>query len=196
MNAPAPNRVAGVVLAAGASSRMGRPKLLLRLGGESLLRRAVRAAIEAGLAPAVVVVGAEAEPARAELAGLACDLAVNPAPARGKGSSLAAGLAALPADVEAAVVLLPDMPRVTAAMIAALAARWRETRAPLVVSEYGGTPAPPVLFARSLFAELAAAGGENPGKAVIARHRGAAEVIRWPVEALADVDAPGDLGLG
>jgi molybdenum cofactor cytidylyltransferase len=186
-------QVAGIILAAGASSRMGTSKPFLEVEGESLLRRSARSAMAAGLDPILVVVGAEGERARAALAGLPCRLAVNPDPARGKGSSLAVGLAALPAGAEAAVVLLPDMPRVTAAMIEALAARWRETGAPLVVSEYAGTLAPPVLFARSLFAELVAEGVESPGKAVIARHRAEAEVLRWPVEALADLDTPEDL---
>jgi len=189
-------RAAGILLAAGASSRMGVPKLLLRVGGETLLRRCARAALEAGLDPLLVVLGPEVGRARRELAGLPCELAINPEPGRGKGSSLAAGLRALPAEAGAAVVLLPDMPRVTAAMIAALAARWREVGPALVVSDYAGTLAPPVLFSRSLFPELAAAGGENPGKEVVARHRAEAEVLAWPEEALADVDTPEDLGPG
>ena len=185
--------VAGVVLAAGASSRMGVPKPFLQVGGETLLRRSVRIALEAGLDPVVVVAGAEAERARRELERLRCVVAVNPRPARGKASSLAAGLAALPADAGAALVVLPDMPHVTAAMIAALVARWRETGAPLVLSDYAGTVAPPVLFARRLFEELAAESGENPGKAVVARHRAEAAAVGWPVAALADIDTPADL---
>jgi molybdenum cofactor cytidylyltransferase len=192
--APEPTRrVAGIVLAAGASSRMGAPKLLLDFGGETLLRRAVRTALAAGLDPVLVVVGPEAEQARRELAGLPCAMAENPQPVRGKGSSVTAGVAGLPPDVGAAVVMLPDMPRVTAAMIAALAARWSETGSPLVVSDYAGTIAPPVLFARPLFGELAAAGGEHPGKVLLARHRADAEVVRCPAAALADIDTPDDL---
>jgi molybdenum cofactor cytidylyltransferase len=85
------------------------------------------------------------------------------------------------------------MPRVTAAMLATLVERWRETGAPLVLSEYGTTVAPPVLYARALFGELAPAAGENPGKAVVARHRARAAVIRWPTVALADLDTPAEL---
>ena len=90
---PAPDpAVAGVVLAAGSSSRLGRNKLLLDLGGESVVRRAVRATLEAGLDPAIVVVGHEAEHVRKELAGLSCDVVFNPEHARGAGSSLRCGV--------------------------------------------------------------------------------------------------------
>src|SRR5256885_9157549 len=75
-----PPRVAGVILAAGASRRMGagRNKMLLQLEGESLLRRAARRALAAGLSPVIVVLGHEADKARAELQGLSCESVVNP----------------------------------------------------------------------------------------------------------------------
>jgi molybdenum cofactor cytidylyltransferase len=191
-------RAAGLILAAGASARMGRDKLLLESGGEPLLRRAVRAALEAGLDPVIAVLAPDAERARAVLAGLPCRTTVNPDPSRGQGSSLAVGIAALPPETVAAVVVLPDMPRVTAGMIAALVARWREAGSPLVLSEYAGTQAPPALYARPLLAELAlaaGASGASPGKEVVARHRAEAAVLRWPADALLDVDAPEDLAL-
>ncbi len=184
---------AGIVLAAGASARMGEDKLLLEVGGEPLLRRAVRAALAAGLSPVVVVLGPEGARARAALEGLGCAPTVNPDPGRGQGSSLAAGIAALPSGAPAAVVVLPDMPRVSDEMIAAVVARWRETGAPLVLSDYGGTTAPPTLYARALLQELLAAEGEQPGKQVAARHRGEAARVVWPAEALADVDTLDDL---
>lgn len=193
MSTPRPPPAAGIVLAAGASSRMGGDKLLLELSGEPLLRRAVRTALEARLSPVVVVLGPDGARARAALAGLDCRLAVNPDPGRGQGSSLSAGLAALPPEAPAAVVLLPDMPRVTAAMIAAVVGRWRETGAPLVLSDYGGATAPPALYARPLLAELLAAEGEQPGKQVAARHRREAARVAFPAAALADVDTPADL---
>lgn len=191
-----PPTAAAVVLAAGSSSRMGEDKLLLELDGESLLRRAVRMAITAGLSPVVVVVGPGGGRIGEVLAGQACSVVVNPDPRRGQGSSLAVGIAALPPGTGGAVVILPDMPRVTDGMIAALMTRWRETGAPLVLSEYAGTLAPPVLYDRSMLrelAELACAAGDQPGKSLASRHRSEAEVVCWPVEALADVDTPLDL---
>jgi molybdenum cofactor cytidylyltransferase len=183
-----PTRVAGIVPAAGASVRMGRNKLLLRIGGESVVRRTVTRAL-AALDPVIVVLGHEADRVRAELAGLPCRIVMNPEHGRGLRTSVRAGVAALPADAEAAVVLLADMPLVTPAMLAALAERFRDTGAPLVLSRYGETIAPPHLYARSLLAELAAAGS---GQAVIARHRAEAEVLVWPSQALADLDLPAD----
>jgi len=188
--------VAGVLLAAGASTRMGSNKLLLELDGESLLRRAAMSALAAGLAPVVVVLGHEAARGEATLRGLACTTVLNPEFVLGQGSSLAVGLRALPAGAVAAVVLLADMPLVTASMIEALQARWRATGAPLVLSDYAGVLAPPALYTRALFGELCSA-GEAPGKQVLARHRAAALTVPCPAAALADVDRPGDLeGLG
>ncbi|HEY4229980.1 MAG TPA: nucleotidyltransferase family protein, partial [Thermoanaerobaculia bacterium] len=143
--------VAGIVLAAGASKRFGRNKLLLPWEGESLARRAARVALEAGLDPVVVVLGHEAERVARELEGVAVRTVVNPAHAKGINTSLAAGAAALPAEAAAAVVLLADMPRVTAEMVARLVQTFRETGAPLVASEYAGVRAPPTLYARGLF---------------------------------------------
>jgi len=89
--------VAGIVLAAGASTRMGRNKLLLALGGVSVLRRAVARAIDAGLEPVIVVLGHEREHASLELAGLRCETVANPDYALGIASSLRAGFAGVSA---------------------------------------------------------------------------------------------------
>jgi molybdenum cofactor cytidylyltransferase len=186
---------AGIVLAAGAATRMGENKLLLRLGDESLLRRAVRVAVEADLSPVVVVLGHEAERARAELHGLRCEAVVNPRHALGLATSLDAGLAALPGAVDAAVVLLADMPRVDARMVRTVALRHRTSGAPLVASRYGpgAVQAPPILYARRLFAELRGGEGEGRGREVVRRHAAEVAWVSWPEEALADVDRPGDL---
>jgi molybdenum cofactor cytidylyltransferase len=181
-----------VILAAGASNRMGRNKMLLPIGGESILRRAVGRAVAAGLDPVVVVLGHDAGRARDELTGIPCRAVVNPDYARGVNVSLRAGIAALPAEARAVVVILADMPFVTASMIETLVDRYRETAAPLVVSDYDGVNAPPILYDRSLFPELGAMEGEGCGKQVVKKHRGEAAVVAWPAEALADVDVPDD----
>src|SRR5439155_19289259 len=152
---PASEAVAGVVLAAGTSSRMGRNKLLLELGGETVVRRAVRAAVGARLDPVLVVLGHEAERVAAELAGLPCLTLLNPRFGEGVRTSLQAGVARAAECAGALVVVLADMPFVTAEMIEAVTARYRATRSPLVVSHYGDdVDAPPILYDRSLFAEL------------------------------------------
>lgn len=184
--------VAGILLAAGTSSRMGRNKLLLELDGEPLLRRAARRAIEAGLSPLVVVLGPEADRARAVLEGVPFREVLNPGFEAGITSSLHAGLAAVPDDAAALVVMLADMPRVTSEMLAGLLQRYRAGTAPLVISDYEGVNAPPMLYDRSLFGELAAMPGPGCGRQVVKRHRDEADVCTWPAAALADVDVPED----
>lgn len=184
--------VAGIVLAAGSSTRMGRNKMLLEVGGRPLARRAVEAAVEAGLAPVLVVLGHEADRVREAIAGLDCLPVLNPDHALGVRVSLQAGVRALPEGVDAAVVLLADMPFVTARMIRAVAERYGAGGAPLVVSQYGDVNAPPTLYGRSLFPELLAMSGEGCGKQVVRRHKDEAAVVAWPEEALADVDVPED----
>jgi len=191
-SAPAGGSVAGIVLAAGASTRFGGNKLLLRIRGESLARRAVAAALDAGLDPVVVVLGHEAGRVRAELSGLAVHEVVNPDYARGMNTSLRAGVAALPENASAAVVQLADMPRVTAEMLSRLVERFIETGAPVVASDYEGVHAPPTLYARALFGELGGPDGDGSGKRVVRRHESEVVRVPWPAEALADVDREED----
>ena len=184
--------VAGVVLAAGRSTRMGRNKLFFELDGETLLRRAVRHALDGGLDPVVVVVGHEAERARAELAELACTPVDNPDHALGINRSLRTGISHVPERARAAVVMLADMPFVTSDMVARLVARYRESTAPLVISTYGDVNAPPMLYDRALFSELQQMSGEGCGRQVVKRHRHEAVAVSWPEAALQDIDVPED----
>jgi molybdenum cofactor cytidylyltransferase len=184
--------VAGIVLAAGTSTRMGQNKLLFELDGESVVRRAVRVAIASGLDPVIVVLGHEAARVRTELAGLACRSIENPDYERGINGSLKTGVAAVPTSARAAVVMLADMPFVSAEMIATLIAHYRTSTAPLVISDYEGVNAPPMLYDRVLFPELQTMEGEGCGKVVVRRHRAEAAVVAWPVAALTDLDVPDD----
>lgn len=217
------NEIAAVVLAAGASRRMGRNKLLLDLGGESVVRRAARTAMEAGLSPVIVVTGHEREVVEAELRGTGCTTVYNAAHRAGQHTSVSAGIAALAGDRDgagaaggdggaadgdggaaggdggrpgpgacaAAVVMLADMPYVTALMLRTLVTRYRETRAPLVISRYGDTIAPPMLYDRRLFGELTRM-DRRCGREVVRRHRADAVEVEWPASALRDLDRPED----
>ena len=187
-----PLRVAGIVLAAGASRRMGRNKMLLELEGESLVRRAARRALAAGLSPVVVVLGHEADRVRAALADLGLLIALNPDFAGPTSGSLHAALDLLGEDVGAAVVLLGDMVHVSEAALAELMRRARSSHAPLVVSRYGDVTAPPLLFRRALFGELLAWTGEGCGKAVVQAHKREALYVDRPAGVLVDVDTPED----
>jgi molybdenum cofactor cytidylyltransferase len=192
MNADHHGPVAGVVLAAGASTRMGRNKLLLTIEGESVLRLAARRALDAGLDPVIVVLGHEAERMRQELSGLGCRVVLNADHAKGQTTSLRAGIAALPAGAPAAVVVLADMLFVTSEMLAALVQRFLAGGTPLVISDYDGVTAPPMLYARALFPEIEAMEGDSCGKRVVKAHRGEAAVLAWPASALSDLDVPDD----
>ena len=185
-------RAAGVVLAAGAGRRMGRNKMLLTLQGETLVRRAVRTAMEGGLDPVVVVTGDRADEVRHELADLPCETVFNPDFEGPTSGSLHRALERLPADVEGAVILLGDMvfavPEVVRTLVEAAAAG----SAPIIASRYGEVVAPPLLFRRELFPELLAWHGEGCGKAVVRAHFDEVTFIDRPLEALADVDTPED----
>lgn len=189
---PDANRVAAVILAAGASSRMGTNKMLLEIDGEALVRRATRRAKAAGLSPLVVVVGHEYEQVEAQLNGFTCEFAINPDFTGPTSSSLHRGLQQLAPSVGAAVVILADMVHVTGEMIRALVDEARVSPAPLVVSRYNGVTAPPILFRRALFPELLAWEGEGCGKAVVQAHAAQAVYKDWPAAALTDVDTPDD----
>jgi molybdenum cofactor cytidylyltransferase len=184
--------VAGIVLAAGASQRLGRNKLFLELEGQTLMRRVVGRAVAAGLAPVLVVLGHEADRALREIDGMACQPVMNPDYALGINVSLRAGIAAVPARVAAGVVLLGDMPFVTTEMIGAVVERFRQSGAPLVVSDYAGIQAPPTLFDRSLLDEFLAMEGDACSRQLVKRHRSEAVVVGWPATALADIDVPDD----
>ncbi|HYV99330.1 MAG TPA: nucleotidyltransferase family protein [Gemmatimonadaceae bacterium] len=184
--------VAGIVLAAGLSSRMGSNKMLLELDGESLIARAARRAIHARLNPVIVVVGHEADRARGALAGVHCVVVENPDFRSPSSASMHRGLDAVPAESAGAVALLGDMVHVSADMIRAVAEAAGTSGAPLVVSHYGDVTAPPIYFARALFEELRAWTGEGCGKPVVRAHIHEAHIVDWPEASLADVDTPAD----
>jgi molybdenum cofactor cytidylyltransferase len=181
--------VAGVLLAAGMSTRFGQPKQLARYRGRTLLRHAAEVGLAAGLDPLVVVIGAWAEAMRRELDGLAVQVVENPQYAEGQSTSVRAGMRMLPGSARAVVMLLVDMPDVEADVIRRLIATWRATGAPLVRPSYAQQPGNPVLFDAGVFAELAASSGDQGGREVLRRH--AREVCLVPVDSpgvVQDVD--------
>jgi molybdenum cofactor cytidylyltransferase len=181
--------VAGILLAAGASTRLGQSKQLLPYRGQSLLRRAAETGLVAGLQPLVIVIGPKPAAMRRELAGLPVEVVENPCYLQGQSTSLRAGLAALPPTVPAAVMLLVDLPGVDDVVVRAVADAWRATGSSIVRPTYQGQPGNPVLFAAQLFPELAATQGDEGGRAVLRAHRD--DVYLLPVDSpgiLQDVD--------
>ncbi len=171
--------ISAVVLAAGLASRMGRPKQLLRLGGETLVRRAVATALAAPVDEVVVVIGSAADQVQAELRTLPVRLVLNPRYAEGMATSLRAGVQALAPDSEAVVILLADQPLLRPEVVAALVERYRADRPPLVVPTYAGQRGNPVLFARALYPELLEAQGDAGARAIVARHLHEAAVVSF-----------------
>ena len=189
--------VGGIILAAGASSRMGRTKALLPSGnGQSFLGRLVAALREGGADPIAAVVGHAAAAIEDSAArdGLEVRLVSNPVPDRGQLSSLLVALDVFDEALTEAVVVIPvDLPLVSADTVRRLIAAWRSTAAPIARPSRDGRHGHPVLFAARLFAELRAA---NPGvgaREVVRAH--AADILDVPVDdmgAFDDIDTPED----
>lgn len=185
----------GVVLAAGLSRRLGQPKQLLTLGGETLVRRAARAVLAAEFAGVVAVVppGELGLRVRSALGDLPLVLTDCPRPDLGLSESFRVGLAALPGGVAAVHFALADMPFVTAPHHRAVLELFRETNAPLVLARYGegGVRAPPHLFRADLFGGFTQSGDHGP-KHLIREYGSQAAWVTLPEEALRDVDTPED----
>jgi molybdenum cofactor cytidylyltransferase len=191
MGAPSP--VAAVVLAAGGSKRMGQAKQLLPIDGQPMVRRVVQAVCQAGLAQVLVVVGAEGERVAHVLSGLELEIVYNRSWEQGMSTSVRAGLQALRPEIEAAILVLADQPGLTPDVLDALVAGYRASRAPIVAPFYLGRRGNPVLFARSLFAELSRVEGDQGGRALLVRH--AQDVARVDLDEAAillDVDTRQD----
>jgi molybdenum cofactor cytidylyltransferase len=183
-----------ILLAAGGSARMGRPKQLLSFGKTTLLRHAAETALASGLSPVVVVLGAEAESCRAELEGLPVAVARNEDWSRGMGDSLRAGveeLERIAPDIGAALVMLHDQPRISAAALRDLANLWSPEGCTIAAAFYGGTSGVPAVFGRNHFAELKTLDGGGGAKGILARHDADVAKLELP-EALDDIDSPED----
>ena len=184
--------VSAVVLAAGASTRMGTQKLLLPLGGEPLVRRTVRQVCDAGFDDVLVVVGNDWENTLAALDGLPMRHAVNAEYASGMGSSFRTAVEHL-TDSAAAMFALADQPFVTTHEYRTVLDTYRR-HAPAIVSvRYGEVMAPPHLFEREFFPELAQL--EHGARSVLQRHRERTTVLQFPPDLLVDIDTPEDYEL-
>ncbi|CAH1659084.1 Molybdenum cofactor cytidylyltransferase [Hyphomicrobiales bacterium] len=185
------SRVAAIVLAAGRSTRMGPVnKLTIPLGGRPLVAHAVLAALGSTARPVIVVTGHEADAVTGVLTGLPVTSVHNAAYATGLASSLQAGIAALPADVDGVLILLGDMPAVSASLLDRLIDAFVHAADPAaVVPTLGGQWGNPVLLARRLFAPVMGLSGDEGARRLLAREQVLEIAVDDPA-IVGDVDTP------
>jgi molybdenum cofactor cytidylyltransferase len=163
--------ISAIVLAAGTSSRFGRPKQLLDLGGKPMLQHVLDAAIASPVDEVVVVLGhAAREIATAVPPHRGIRFALNADYEHGQSTSLRTGLREVDAEAEAVVVLLGDQPGIRSEAIAAVVEAWEASRSTVLQAAYGGRPAHPTLFARAVWPEVGGTHGDQGARGVLRRH--------------------------
>lgn len=188
-----PSRCGLILLAAGASQRMGRPKQLLPIHGKPLVRHVVENVLPAGFSPVVVVLGAGADEVQMALGGLPVNLTVNTGWAEGMGSSLRAGVETvlrLQPNLTGLIIALADQPDLSAQHVEQIASEQRRTGQTMVAWECGGVPMPPVYFAAEHFPSLLALPGDTGARALLRSARASIALVHG--EALTDLDTPAD----
>jgi molybdenum cofactor cytidylyltransferase len=188
------SNIAAIVLAAGRSTRMAAAnKLLADIGASPMVRRVVEAALASRARPVLVVIGHQAEEVRAALAGLDVTFVANADYAAGLSTSLKAGVAVVPPEAAGALVLLGDMPGITADHIDRLIAELTAAGAPeaIVVPVHRGLRGNPVLWPRARFGEIMQLEGDAGARRLLAEHPADVREVDLGTEAIfVDVDTP------
>ena len=187
-------KIGAVILAAGDSSRFGRPKQLVQFRGKSLVRRVVDAAKDANCSAIVVVLGSKREQIERELKETDAIVAENKGWRRGIGSSIRVGVESAvnqAPDIEAIVLLTCDQPFLKTDTIERLIATREKTGKAIVASSYSETLGVPALFDRSCFQELLALDDETGAKAIILSNRERVAELLFP-EGKIDIDTAAD----
>jgi molybdenum cofactor cytidylyltransferase len=183
-----------IILAAGASTRMGTPKQLLDYQGHSFIRHIADIAIASVCQPIIVVLGAYAERIQPELNDLPVQVVKNHQWREGMTVSIQAGLNALLTGnnhLEAIAIALCDQPFLSSQILNRLVEAYRSTDKPIIASEYAGTLGVPVLFNNTLFSELLALKTTEGAKKLIHKHYPQVFSIAFPEGAI-DIDTPKD----
>ena len=179
-----------LLLAAGASTRMGQPKQLLPYHGRTLLRHAAQTAAATGCNPLVLVTGALHEALAAEVTDLPFQVIHNPDWQSGMASSIQAGLAAVAAAQPAAyLIMLSDQPLVTPELLLQMMALQQQSQAPIVAAAYGDTLGVPAVFDQAMLPALHRLRGAQGANRLIAALGAAVGRVPFP-EGLLDVDTP------
>ena len=183
-----------VILAAGGSARMGRPKQLVKIAGQSLVRHAAEAALAAGSGSVHVVVGAEVDGVRTALRDLPVELVINDAWREGVASSIRAAIDAIERrerPVETLILMLCDQPGVSGDVLRRLLEAYRATRAAVVASRYPEGPGVPALFRAELFPALKSLQGDVGARQLIRQLD--RDIVTIPFVRPDDIDTPGDV---
>jgi molybdenum cofactor cytidylyltransferase len=186
---------AALVLAAGGSTRLGQPKQLLKLDGETLVRRTARMTIEAGCSPVHVALGADAERIAPELDGVAAQSIVNPEWKEGIASSIRAGVSSLAGSNPSPknlLITVCDQPRLSVEVLRALIAAHRSSGAKITASSYAETIGVPAIFSAEMYQELLGPTRDQGAKSVIARHAKDVRIVEFPGGEI-DIDTPEEL---
>ena len=189
------NTCAAVILAAGASTRLGQPKQLVCIGGEPLLVRTVRLAREAGCEPVVVVIGFEAQRMREALAGIPAVIVENHGWQSGMGSSLRFGVAALAQVVpgsSAVLLLVCDQIALSAGFLNELRRVHELSEKPITAAHYAGRAGVPAIFTARFFPELLKVEGDRGARAILERHAAEVALVEFE-DGVIDLDTPEQL---
>ena len=184
--------MAAIVLAAGLSRRMGRPKLLLDLQGKPVIRHTVERVIAADFASVLVVVGPEHEALRRALDGLAVRFVVNPTPEAGQSSSVRAGIEAVPAEATTVLIALGDQPGLSLDVISRLRQAIDAPGKRIAAPRYADGLGNPVLFAAAVFPELLTLSGDRGARSVVEKDPARLAIVDVAAPMPSDLDTPED----
>lgn len=192
--------IAGIVLAAGMSRRMGSVnKLLVDIDGVPMVRRTAQVMLDGGIEDLVVITGHDADRIKAALDGLAVSFVHNPDFATGQAGSVASGIASLPPHVSGALIALGDMPYVAADLIAEMVrdhARLDDHDARISFPVHDGRRGNPVLWGCRFFEALKGLHGDIGGREILAKHAGAVNSITWRDDSIhRDIDSKDDIAV-
>lgn len=188
--------IIAIILAAGESRRMGQPKALLPIDGMTFIERIVSAFQSTPIARTIVVLGHNAEEMQRHIRDLPVDIVVNEAYKRGQLSSLIAAIREIQSssyaeNVDGILVHLVDHPYVNVDLVGLMIEKFYATKKWIVVPRYHGRRGHPVLFSRSLFAELLAAPLDQGAKSVVHGHRDETLEVDTEEEGITiDIDTP------
>jgi len=181
-----------IVLAAGASTRFGSPKQLVRVAGRPLLHSALARAADVAGSAVSVVLGAHAAELTPLLTHSQALIVINRDWREGIASSIRAGVSRLPPSCNAVLLMLADQAAVTAEDLKRLVSAWRRQPDYIVAARYGMTTGVPAVFPRSVFSDLGALRGDTGARALLQRNPD--RVVRVPMASAAiDIDTPEDL---